>query len=67
MSETEQSMADHGQGHGQGHGHETAQDHTSGTMDIRDKEKTFEGFIRMTVWGAGIAVAILIFMALANS
>ena len=63
MTETEQSMADHG--HGQGH--ETEQDHTSGTMDIRDKEKTFEGFIRMTVWGIGISVAILLFLALANS
>lgn len=56
-------MADHG--HGQGH--ETAQDDTSRTMDIRDKEKTFEGFIRMTVWGIGIAIAILLFLALANS
>lgn len=54
-------MADHG--HGQGHG----QDHKPGSMDIRDKEKTFEGFIRMTVWGIGISIGILIFLALANS
>jgi hypothetical protein len=58
-------MADHGHGHG--HGSETGQDHVSGTMDIRDKEKTFEGFIRMTIWGAGISIAILLFLALANS
>lgn len=54
-------MADHG------HGHESGQDHKSGTMDIRDKEKTFEGFIRMTIWGAGISIAVLLFLALANS
>jgi hypothetical protein len=58
-------MADHG--HGKSHGTAHGQDHSPGTMDIRDKEKTFEGFIRMTVWGAGIAIAILVFLALANS
>jgi hypothetical protein len=54
-------MADHG------HGHKTGQEHASGPMDIRDKEKTFEGFIRMTMWGAGIAIGVLLFLALANS
>ncbi len=49
------------------HGHDHPHGHASGTMDIRDKEKTFEGFIRMVTWGAGIAIGILIFMALVNS
>jgi hypothetical protein len=58
-------MADHG--HGQEHGHGQAKEHAQGSMDIRDKERTFEGFIRMTMWGAGIAIGVLIFLALANS
>ena len=60
-------MADHGH-HGHDHGHHGHDDvRTSGNMDIREHEKTFEGFIRMTIWGAGISVAVLIFLALANS
>lgn len=58
-------MANHG--HAPGHGHDTGQDHQPGTMDVRDKEKTFEGFIRMTIWGASISIAVLLFLALANS
>lgn len=42
-------------------------DHKPGSMDITAHEKTFAGFIRMATWGAGISIAILIFMALANS
>jgi len=42
-------------------------DHTSGNMDIRTQEKTFGGFIRMSIWVAAIAIGVLIFMALANS
>ncbi len=38
-----------------------------GSMDIRVQEKTFAGFIRMAIWGAGISIAVLIFMALANA
>ncbi len=38
-----------------------------GKMDIKAQEKTFAGFIRMSTWGAGISIAILIFMALANA
>jgi hypothetical protein len=58
-------MANHE--HAQGHGHDTGQDHQPGTMDIREQEKTFEGFIRMTIWGTGISIAVLLFLALANS
>ena len=42
-------------------------DHVHGSMDIRAQEKTFAGFIRMSVWVAGIAIGILIFLALVNS
>ena len=42
-------------------------EHKHGSMDTKVQEKTFEGFIRMVTWGAGISVAVLIFMALANS
>jgi Bacterial aa3 type cytochrome c oxidase subunit IV len=42
-------------------------DHNHGSMDIRAQEKTFAGFIRMTVWGVAVAIGVLVFMALANS
>lgn len=38
-----------------------------GSMDIKTQEKTFAGFIRMVTWGAGIAIGVLIFLALANA
>lgn len=41
-------------------------DHKPGSMDIKVQEKTFAGFIRMAIWGAGISIAVLIFMALVN-
>ena len=41
-------------------------DHKPGSMDIRAQEKTFAGFIRFSIWGAVISIAVLIFMALAN-
>lgn len=47
------------------HSHDT-HDHVVGTMDISQHEKTFAGFIRMVTWGAGISIAILVFMALVN-
>ncbi len=42
-------------------------DHAHGSMDIRAQEKTFAGFIRMSIWVACIAIGVLIFMGLANS
>lgn len=42
-------------------------EHKHGSMDTRTHEKTFAGFIRMSIWGAGISVGILIFLALANA
>jgi Bacterial aa3 type cytochrome c oxidase subunit IV len=42
-------------------------DHKHGSMNIRDQEKTFAGFIRMSIWVVAISIGILIFMALVNS
>ena len=42
-------------------------DHQHGTMDIRDQEKTFAGFIRMSIWVTVIAIGVLVFLGLANS
>jgi Ni,Fe-hydrogenase I cytochrome b subunit len=42
-------------------------EHKHGSMDVRDHEKTFAGFIRMTTWGAGICIFLLIFTALLNA
>ncbi len=42
-------------------------EHVPGQMDISEQERTFEGFIRFTVWGAAISIGILIFLALVNS
>lgn len=41
--------------------------HEHGKMDVREHEKTFAGFIRLSTWVAGISVAILIFLALTNA
>jgi hypothetical protein len=42
-------------------------EHKQGSMDIREHEKTFAGFIRMSIWVAGLSIGVLIFMALANA
>lgn len=42
-------------------------EHEQGSMDIKAQEKTFDGFIRMSIWGSVISIAVLIFMALANA
>lgn len=41
--------------------------HEHGSMDTREHEKTFAGFLRASIWVAGVAIGILIFLALANS
>jgi len=41
-------------------------EHKHGEMDISAHERTFEGFIRMTIWGAVISIGILVFLALVN-
>jgi len=42
-------------------------EHVHGSMDIRAQEKTFEGFIRMSIWVTVIAICVLIFMGLVNA
>ncbi len=42
-------------------------EHNHGEMNIRDQEKTFAGFIRLSIWVACIAIVVLIFMGLVNS
>ncbi|HMQ92466.1 MAG TPA: aa3-type cytochrome c oxidase subunit IV [Amaricoccus sp.] len=42
-------------------------DYEYGKMDIKEQEKTFEGFLRMWVYIFGFALAALIFLALFNS
>lgn len=39
-------------------------DHTHGSMDITEQEKTFSGFIKLGKWTIGICVAILVFLAI---
>jgi len=41
--------------------------HEHGSMDIREHEKTFHGFIRMAIAVAAISIGVLIFMALVNA
>lgn len=42
-------------------------EHKPGSMDIREQEKTFAGFLRMSIWVVGISIAILIFLGLVNA
>ncbi|MDN5785517.1 aa3-type cytochrome c oxidase subunit IV [Pseudorhodobacter sp.] len=44
-----------------------AEDHKHGSMDIKDHEKTFDGFIHFMAWGAAISIGTLIFIALVNA
>lgn len=42
-------------------------EHKPGSMDIKVQEKTFAGFIRFSMWGAGLSIGFLILLALTNS
>ncbi len=42
-------------------------EHKHGSMDIREHEKTFAGFIKFSIWTAALSIGILIFMALVNA
>lgn len=42
-------------------------EHKHGSMDIREQEKTFAGFIKLSIWTAGISIGVLIFLALVNA
>ena len=41
--------------------------HKHGSMDVREQEKTFAGFIKAAMIVAGVSIGILIFMALVNA
>jgi hypothetical protein len=42
-------------------------EHKHGSMDIKRHEYNFNTFIRFVVWGAGISLGILVFLAVFNS
>lgn len=42
-------------------------EHKHGSMNIRAQEKTFAGFIRLSIWVVCISIAVLIFMGLVNA
>ncbi|SFA99915.1 aa3 type cytochrome c oxidase subunit IV [Poseidonocella pacifica] len=42
-------------------------EHKHGSMDITDQEKTFEGFVRVSTWVAGISIGAVVFLAIFNS
>lgn len=41
--------------------------HEHGKMDIREQERTFEGFVRFSIWTVVIVLGILVFLALLNA
>ena len=45
--------------------HETEHEH--GSMEIREHQKTFAGFVRFSTWVCILAAVVLVFMALANA
>jgi len=42
-------------------------EHKHGSMDVTEQEKTFEGFIRVSIWVAGLSIGAVIFLAIFNS
>lgn len=41
--------------------------HPHGEMDVREQQRTYDGFVRFMIWGTVISIVILVFLALANS
>lgn len=42
-------------------------EHKHGEMDIKEQEKTFNGFVKGSIYVAAISIALLIFIAIVNS
>lgn len=42
-------------------------DYKHGSMNTDVQEKTFSGFIKASIWVAGVSIGALIFLALFNS
>ena len=47
--------------------HHDITEHKHGEMNIRDHQKTFVGFVKVSTWVVILSIAVLIFMALANA
>jgi hypothetical protein len=47
--------------------HKMADNYEHGTMDVADKEVTFDGFLRWAVRVIVASIAVLIFLAIFNS
>ena len=43
-----------------------ADKHEHGKMDISEQERTFDGFVKMIAWGAGISILVIVFIGLVN-
>lgn len=41
--------------------------HKHGEMDIKEQEKTFDGFVKATVWSVIAIIVTLILLALINA
>jgi hypothetical protein len=42
-------------------------EHRQCEMDITEHQQTFAGFIKAVTWVSGIAILVLVFLALANA
>ena len=42
-------------------------EHTHGTMDTAEQERTFDGFIKWSIRVSVISIGILVFLAIFNS
>ena len=42
-------------------------EHKPGSMNIEVQEKTFAGFIKASMWVAGVSIGVLVFLAIFNS
>ncbi|CAM2965702.1 aa3 type cytochrome c oxidase subunit IV [Paracoccus aminovorans] len=47
--------------------HHEITEHKHGEMDIRAHQATFAGFVKASIWVSGLAIAVLVFMALSNA
>lgn len=41
-------------------------EHKHGEMDTKAQEKTFEGFVRFTIWAVVAIIVTLVFIAIVN-
>lgn len=47
--------------------HHEITEHKIGTMNIREQQKTFAGFIKMSTWVVILSIVVLVFLALTNA